>query len=200
MIDQQSGAAERFPPIDLLLSGASDFQTKVSALNAREAGAGNLILGETVAPGIVSTLNLDEPQRYVLLTRTHLEGMRLSPELARTGALARLRMAANDLRIEGIGGRFRVWTPAAPDLTASLMLVADTWLNNDAINGAPVFAAGGRTSLYVCGANDHEALEDLRQIAEKRYRASAEAPQTEGLPLTRKLLTLREDKLTELDV
>lgn len=196
LLNPASGTTTPFPPIDLLLRSTGDLQRMNSALAARGAGDADLPLSESVVPGVVSTLGLDQGDRFVTLTASHLAEMGITRELAESGARARLRTAASGLQIEGSGGRFRLHLPSNPDLTASFMLIADAWLTSVAIDGDPIFAVGSRAFLHVCGSKDREAMDGLRAIATTMHRDSTADPQGLGQPLTPDLLLLRENRLS----
>ncbi|QOC29952.1 hypothetical protein IC744_06360 [Microbacterium hominis] len=103
------------------------------------------------------------------------------------------------LLTEGGAGQFRLHLRSEPDLTASFMLVADSWLDLDRIDGPRVFAAGTRAFLHVCGANDRDAVEGLRHIAETSHHDGLADPQTFGRALTPTLQTLQSNRLVPFD-
>lgn len=199
LLSPETGEAIPFPAIEIVMRRSEELQSVVDTLRSVGAEEADIPLAEPVISGVVTLLGLDEGGHFSDLSANSLSRMRLTPELARTGALARLRQSVTHLQIDGGGGRFRVSYPDNPDLTASFMLIADGWLSGDSVAGDPVFAAGNRVSLHVCGSEDTEALAGLREIAATFYRDSVADPGAHGRPLTPSLLTVRDGVVVEFD-
>ncbi|KJL30312.1 hypothetical protein RS83_01062 [Microbacterium oxydans] len=199
LLDRATGAMSPLPPIEVLLRSTEDLDAIIATLRLAGQTAADLPIIEQVAPGVATTLVLDEGDRFSTLTESALARMRLTPPLARSGAWARLRQACSGLRIDGSDGRYRLTFPANPDMAASFALVTDTWLNKDALRGTPVMAVGNRTALHVCGSADEEGISALRDIAEASYRQSVSAPAEHGQPITPRLLTTVGGALVDFD-
>ena len=182
LLSPETGEAIPFPAIEIVMRRSEELQSVVDTLRSVGAEEADIPLAEPVISGVVTLLGLDEGGHFSDLSANSLSRMRLTPELARTGALARLRQSVTHLQIDGGGGRFRVSYPDNPDLTASFMLIADGWLSGDSVAGDPVFAAGNRVSLHVCGSEDTEALAGLREIAATFYRDSVADPGARASP------------------
>jgi len=119
----------------------------------------------------------------------------LTHEIARKGAMFRLRAATANLQVEGGGGRYRVTYPDNMDLSASFMLIPEDWLDMSDIKGTPVFAVGTRISIHVCGSEDHASIAGMRDIAKVMYAESTEDPAANGPPLSPELLTFSEGRI-----
>ncbi len=189
--DNQSG----LPQIDLLLRSRQATEVLFEALVQAGAPEDQFPYTDEVGPDIVSVLSVDHGDRYLDISGQVLEQMGISPQEITAEALERLRQAAPSLSVEGGGGRYRISFPENPDLTASFMLVANSWVPEGMVQGDPVFAAGSRVMLHLCGSDDADALVGLSRIAQTHYQESLEDPVSNGRPLSPKLLTPRDGKL-----
>ncbi|MEM6274981.1 MAG: hypothetical protein AAF735_07040 [Myxococcota bacterium] len=195
MLDPESGSRARFPDLDFLLRDTHWFQAVRKTLQNSGAPDDNIPVVEHLTNDVVQVFGLDAGDRYTILSPADLRRYGMGLQITRAGALARLRQAVPDLLIEGGSGRFRVSYPENPDLSASFMLVHGDWLDPNELNGDPVFAVGRRISLHACGSRDRESLEGMREIAQVMYAESVNDPYGNGKPLTKELLTMKDDKL-----
>jgi hypothetical protein len=88
-------------------------------------------------------------------------------------ARANLEARLSSIVVHGDGGRYRVGLDGFFDV--SLILVAAKWLPALEFPGDPVFALPARDQLMVCGADDAEAVSELRVIAQHIAADSAYA-------------------------
>lgn len=174
VLDPDAGTVRAFPPIDFLLQAKTEVKNLIDDFPTMNVDSDHDPLTEPVTEGIIAAFRLAGETTSPLLTRQSIGAMSLTPELVRAGSLARLRQASKDLTIEGGNGRFRITYPNVPDLAASFLTIADTWLNTDPLNGSPVIAVGDRRFVHICGSHDKEALEGLREIAGNYFQTSFE--------------------------
>lgn len=200
LLDPTTGSAKPFPPIDVLLRDSDSMGQTAQTLRDAGASDADLPVSREVADGVLEVLGLDTGQSFHIMSDAALQAEGLTYDLARRGAMARLRAAVPALHIEGGGGRYRVAFPDDLDMSASFILVHDEWLDPDALAGDPVFAVGTRVSIHVCGSEDHESLGGMQEIAEVMHAESLQDPAANGRPLTPTLLTYRDGKLEPFKV
>jgi len=172
--DPASGRTAPFPPIDILLRDVVGIEQGNQQLLDAGAGAINLPIVQNITEDFVEFLGLDIGTSRSIMSEDNLRREGLTYELARKGAMARLRAAVAGLNVEGGGGRYRVTYPQDLDLSASFILISEDWLDLNDIKGDPVFAVGTRVSIHVCGSEDFESLAGLREIAEVMYAEGVE--------------------------
>ncbi|WP_343701632.1 hypothetical protein [Chitinophaga sp.] len=93
-------------------------------------------------------------------------GLADGEELHQT-ALNNLRRKLGDITYEGGGGRYAVRLDNNYD--ASLALLIEDILPNIEINGRPVMAIPSRDELLICGDQDAESVQSLRDVAGKIF-------------------------------
>ncbi|MFF7290917.1 hypothetical protein ACFY9N_00150 [Microbacterium sp. NPDC008134] len=102
-------------------------------------------------------------------------------ELHRSAVENLVRRVSGDLDIGGADGGYRLQTPAEADLAASLVLVPELWLDRVQIAGAPVLALPSRIGLVVCGADDADNVDVLRQYSDSTFATGPGKPVTTAL-------------------
>lgn len=87
----------------------------------------------------------------------------------------------SDLAIEGGNGRFRLHTPSEPDLACSLVLTPELWLSEIDLTGAAIVCAPTRVELLVCGSDDADSVQELRNFATELFEEARGKPVTSVL-------------------
>lgn len=99
-------------------------------------------------------------------------------------------IARTNLQASG-DGRYRLELPEHADLAASLILIMPLLLPSLNLSGQPVIAIGHRIMLHVCGSDDAEGIESLRELTQSLYSSG------EAKPVTPLLYTLVDGVITE---
>lgn len=110
---------------------------------------------------------------------------------------ALLKAATEELASIARGGlqasgdeRYRLELPGHEDLAASLILIMPLLLPSLPIAGRPVIAIGHRIMLHVCGSEDKDGIEGLRELSRSLYSSG------EAKPVTPDLYTLVDGVIT----
>ena len=197
--NRRTGETYPFPNIDLFLYPESEFSQIIAGLRKTKVDSNLYPIVEHLCPGIDAVLYLDDKNIFETVSEKILADQKLPYATARNGALARLRELASELIIETTSTHLHVTFPSSVNKVASFMLITDAWLRPQDTLGAPVFAAGTRNQLYLCGADDADAVAQLRNIARQAYDNGLSDPERFGFPLTPQLLTIKDGKLALFD-
>jgi hypothetical protein len=136
----------------------------------------------------------DTPERFVYVNRDQLDDLGHTAQTLHEEATRWLRQTAAERLEVGGNGRYRLELPGTEDLTASLILTPDVWLDRVELDGAPIVAVGHRIMLHVCGSNDTEGVDGLRGLAKALFETQ------EAKPVSPELFVLgSEGEISRLD-
>ena len=102
------------------------------------------------------------------------------PEALQVAAVGNLRLRGN-ISVMGRDGRYILTVPDEEDLSASLVLDPERWRHTLDIPGDLIVAVPRRTSVYLCSADDPDAVAELSARAEDVFQAGAGKPVTPAL-------------------
>lgn len=146
---------------------------EVALQQARSIGNGTGIafIVEPLAGDLVLTYVEDKPDSMSFLSPEEAERRGLDGPELRELALRNLTRFLPELQLRGDGGRYAARLDRNYD--ASMVLLFDRWREGVQVRGEPVFAIAARDELLVCGSEDRESLQSLREIAGEISQASA---------------------------
>ncbi len=221
MRDVGTGQIADFPPLYPMMHRIEDIERTWRELSAAGEHSQAAPFTYRVTSDVCFTLSLDLGDQWVMVSREMLSSIGLDMNAARQGAIVLLYDASRRMVISEAGitsvpsegliklgaspqpdalpGVFRIDFPEDPDLTASFMLNAGDWLREGILNGTPVFSAGTRDVLYVCGSGDRRAVEHLRRLTGKHYFAGLDDPEEHGQPLSLQLFTFDGHRIHQFD-
>ncbi|MGO1073614.1 hypothetical protein [Lysobacter sp. CA199] len=161
---------------------------EVALQQARSIGNGNRIafIVEPLVGDLVLTYVEDKPDSMNFLSPDEAQRRGLDAQTLRERALSNLSRFLPELDVQGNGGRYAARLDRNYD--ASMVLLFEHWRERVQVRGEPVFAIAARDEVLVCGSEDRESLDSLRDIAEEISRTSA-------YNLSRTLYVFREDGL-----
>lgn len=151
-----------------------------AAASLRARSAGPLLSVHDSGLTVAYVLEREAAWEYVTPATAERLGLTEAALAAESLAwLARIAPVAS-----GGDGRFRLEMPSgSEDLAASLILRADVVhaLVDEFVAGDPVVAIGQRVAMHLCGTDDTEAVEGLRELARGLYESGDAAPVSTAL-------------------
>lgn len=152
-----------------------------ASLRARSGGSDGPLLSVHDS-GLTVAYVLERDAAWEYVTAATAARLRLTEAALAAESLAWLARIAPV--VSGGDGRFLLEMPeGSEDLTASLILRADVLhaLVDEFVAGDPVVAIGQRVAMHLCGTDDVEAVEGLRELARGLYDSGDAAPVSTAL-------------------
>ncbi|QWF16093.1 hypothetical protein [Lysobacter capsici] len=146
---------------------------EIALQQARSTGAGDRIpfIVEPLAGDLVLTYVEDTPDSMSFLSPADAERGGLDGEALRAQALSNLSRFLPELNVQGADGRFVARLDRNYD--ASMVLLFEHWAERIQVQGDPVFAIAARDEVMVCGSEDRQSLDSLKDIAAQIAQSSA---------------------------
>lgn len=140
-------------------------------LRASEPGRESPFVIEPLAGDLVVTYVLDTPASMSFLSPAQAAQRELHGDALRAHALDNLAQRLPEIELKGGEGRYAARLDRNYD--AGMVLLFERWRERAPVRGEPVFAVAARDELMLCGSDDRESVESLREIAQEIARTSA---------------------------
>jgi len=180
LVDPVAGTARVGADAVPLYPLVMDDRAAASLRSRSTASDGPLLTAHDSGLTVAYVLEREAAWEYVTAATAERLGLTEAAVTAESLAwLARLAPVAS-----GGDGRFRLEMPeGSEDLAASLILRADAVhaLVDEFVAGDPVVAIGQRVAMHLCGTDDTEAVEGLRELARGLYESGDAAPVSTAL-------------------
>jgi hypothetical protein len=176
VVDEARGTArvgdDAVPIFPLLVDVAADGDIVAEGISADQQPI------RTVLPsGLTVRYAFERPTHWDYVNYATAERLGHTPESLHSEAVRWLTQV--DFIAEAMGGRIRLTMPEGrEDLAASLVLRAGSLREfyGPRLDGDPVIAVANRVIVLMCGANDTESVDSLRDMAAAIYAAGDAKP------------------------
>jgi hypothetical protein len=181
VVDPVSGVArvgdDAAPIFPLLMDVASDGDIAIEGFPPEQQPV------RTVLPsGLTVRYAFERATHWDSVNYATAERLGHTPESLHTEAMRWLTQI--DFIAESMGGRIRLTMPEGrEDLAASLVLRAGALreFSGSRLDGDPVIAVAQRVMVLMCGSNDTESVDSLREMAAAIYAAGDAKPVSTAL-------------------